>query len=55
MLLVWVKVRALVPEFRAARNNPGAYRNLEIVAKEYIDYMNRDDPKAFDTFAKMFS
>jgi hypothetical protein len=55
MLLVWVKVRALVPEFRAARNNPGAYRNLETVAKEYIDYMNRDDAQAFETFAKLFS
>jgi len=55
LLLVWVKIRDLVPEFRAARKNPGAYRNLERVAKEYIEYMNRDDPEAFDTFAKMFS
>lgn len=50
MLLTWTRIKAVVPELRQAFQNPGAYKNMETVATEYIAYMKRKDPNAYDAF-----
>ncbi len=51
LLLVWVRIRDLVPEFRKINRDPLALRNVELVAADYIDWMNRQSPEAFPAFA----
>lgn len=50
LLVVWVKIRDIVPEFRAFAKNRNIYKNLETVAQRYIQYYNRDNPDAFNSF-----
>jgi hypothetical protein len=51
LLLVWVRIRHVVPALREAHKDPTAWRNLETVAGQFIDWMNRDNADAFDAFA----
>lgn len=50
MLLVYERVRALLPELRAAGKNPHSLENLETVAKEFIEWHNRRAPEAHAAF-----
>lgn len=50
LFLVYVRIEPFLAEMRAAFQNPGLYRNLEIVARRYADYINRNDPGAADAF-----
>lgn len=52
MLLTWIKIQGLVPALRNARRNKRLYINLETAAGKMKDYMNRESPEAFDTFAE---
>ncbi len=53
LLLVWEKIRELVPSLRQARKNTRLYHNLEAVAGRMGTYMNGHSPEAYDTFAAM--
>ena len=50
LLLVWTRLKAVVPEMRVAFNNPAIYANLEAVANDYIAFMNAKDPGAYAAF-----
>jgi len=51
MLLVWVRVRKLIPEMRAAYKDPANSENLEAVGQQYIAYLERTSPGAFEAFS----
>jgi hypothetical protein len=51
LLLVWERVRDLVPLLREQNKDPMAYENLEKAASEYIEWMNRRSPGAYDAFS----
>ena len=53
LLLTWEKIRDLVPVLRAARKNQRLYGNLEKVAKQMAEYLNRESPESYDVFAEM--
>lgn len=53
LLLVWEKIKDLVPALRAARKNTRLYGNLESVAQRMGEFMNRNSPESYDTFAEM--
>lgn len=52
LLLVWVRIQKLVPKLRAAYKDPTAYQNLEQVAKDYIEWMNHQDPSIYPAFVE---
>lgn len=52
LLLVWVRLSEILPELREKHEDPQYYGNLEIAAKEYIDYLERHTPGAYEAFVK---
>lgn len=50
VLLVYERVRAILPELRAFNKNPFVLANLEAVAKEFIEWQNRRAPEAHAAF-----
>ena len=54
LLLVWVKVREMVPELRAAAKNPFTMKNIEDAALPFIEYLNQNAPGFFDTWSANF-
>lgn len=53
LLLVWEKIKDLVPVLRQARRNQRLYHNLEAVAGKMAEYMNSNSPESYDAFAVM--
>jgi hypothetical protein len=53
MLVVWEKVRALAPGFRAFTRNPKSWHNLETVGNAYIKWMQSHGPDAYAGFQGM--
>jgi hypothetical protein len=51
LLVVWEKVKDLVPALRERYGNPLLYCNLEKVARDYIGWMEREAPGAYERFA----
>jgi hypothetical protein len=51
MLLIWVRVRKLIPEMRAAYKEPTFWENLEAVGQRFIAYLERTSPGAFEAFS----
>jgi hypothetical protein len=52
LLLVWVRVRGFLPALREAYGHPAELRNLEVAARDFIQWWNELTPGAFDAFAK---
>ncbi len=50
LLLVWVRVEKLVPQVREAWGDPSMLRNLERVARLYIEWMNAQGPGVYSGF-----
>lgn len=50
LLLVYERVRAVLPDIRAFNKNPNVLGNLETVAKEFIEWHNRRAPEAHAAF-----
>jgi hypothetical protein len=46
-LVVWEKIRGLLPQMRAMFKNPTAARNLETVATRHIEWLSRQAPEAY--------
>ncbi len=55
MLVVWVRLRQLLPSLRAAYKDPNYMRNLETVGQEFADYMKAADPDAYEAFVARIS
>ena len=53
LLVVWERIRGLVPELRAIFKNPKAFSNLEIVGNAYIKYMESISPETYPGFQAM--
>lgn len=51
LLLVYERVKPILSELRAAYKDPAANKNLEAVAKRYIDYLSRTAPGSYEAFA----
>ena len=52
MLLVWERVRDIMPSAREALKHPRELRNLEEAATAYISWWNHTAPGAYDAFCK---
>jgi hypothetical protein len=52
LLLVWERVRDIVPAAREAYKHPRELRNLEEAATAYIGWWNHTAPGAYDAFSK---
>lgn len=52
LLLVWERLRDVLPELRAANKNPIEYRNLELAAKGFIDWWKAQAPGAYEAFSQ---
>ena len=50
MLLVAVRVRPVLAEIRAAYKDPTFLANLETVAQQYSDYLNKVSPGTLEAF-----
>lgn len=50
MLLVWERLRGVLPELRQAQKDPQAYRHLERVGNEFAEYYKTRGPEAYDAF-----
>ena len=50
LLVVWLRIEPLVAKARAAYKDPGYLRNLETVAKSYIEYLNKSHPETVQAF-----
>jgi len=55
LILVWEKIKHLVPEYRKMRSNPLLYGNLEKVATRHIQWMNSNAPGSYEAFAALFA
>lgn len=53
MLVVWERLRELLPAFRAMTKNPNSWHNLEIVGNAYIKHMQANGPEAYEGFQAM--
>ena len=52
LLVVWERMRDVVPEIRATNKNPNSYRNLELAATRFIDWWKAQAPGAYEAFSK---
>jgi hypothetical protein len=51
LLLVWERLREILPALREKNKDPFAYANLETVATAYIEYLDRRAPGTYAAFA----
>jgi hypothetical protein len=51
LLMVWEKVKDLVPRVRERFSAPHIYKNLETVANAFIQWMGKQAPEAYAAFA----
>ncbi|MBI1895280.1 MAG: hypothetical protein HYZ57_19555, partial [Acidobacteria bacterium] len=49
LLLVWERVKDIVPEVRAMFKDPRAWRNLETVGTRYVEFVQRE-PGAYEAW-----
>jgi len=52
MLMVWERVRDILPDMRAAYGNPHELRNLQQAAIAYIEWWNDQAPGSYEAFSK---
>ncbi len=52
MLLVWERLRDVLPDIRRVTGNPHEYANLEEAAAAFIEWWNANSPGAYDAFKK---
>ena len=50
MLLVWIRLRPLIPEMREAFKDPTYWRNLEAVGGQFCEYLNKQAPGTLEAF-----
>jgi hypothetical protein len=52
LLLVWERVRDVLPEIRQAYKDPNVWRHLEAVGNEYAKYFERQSGEGYQAFVK---
>jgi len=52
LLLVWERVRDLLPSLREAYKDPGYLKNLETVGTEFAAHLTAHGPPAYEAFLK---
>lgn len=52
LLLVWVRMRHVLPELREAQKDPYLYRHLESVGKDFEAYYRSSSQEAYEAFLK---
>jgi hypothetical protein len=52
LMLVWVRVRAILPALREAYGNAAELRNVETAAAAFTEWWNGRSPGAVEAFAK---
>jgi hypothetical protein len=50
LLFVWLRVEPVIGDLRGAFKDPNYMKNLETVAKSFMDYLNRTSPEAVQAF-----
>lgn len=55
LLYCYTRVRPIIPAIREAFGNKRYWRNLETVALDMIEWLDRDNPGAYAAFAKRIS
>jgi hypothetical protein len=50
LLFVWMRIEPIIGEVRSAFKDPNYMKNLETVAKSFIDYLNRSNPETVQAF-----
>ncbi len=50
LLVSRIRVEAIVEDIRAAYKGPSYMKNLETVAKSYVEYLDRTSPEAYPAF-----
>jgi hypothetical protein len=50
LLFVWLRVEPIIGEVRNAFKDPNYMKNLETVAKAFIEYLNRGNPETVQAF-----
>ena len=51
LLLVWERMRDILPALREKNSDAFAYTNLETVAQAYIAYLDRRSPGTYAAFS----
>ena len=51
LLLVWERLRDVVPAIREDFKDPKYYANLEVVATDYIEYLKHRGPDTYKAFS----
>jgi hypothetical protein len=52
LLLVWERIRDLVPQYREMTKDPKSWSNFETVANSYIEWLNGRGPDVYSAFSK---
>ena len=50
LLFVWMRLEPIIGEVRAAFKDPNYMKNLETVAKSFVEYLNRINPETAQAF-----
>lgn len=48
LLVIWMRLSPIIAEMREFNKDPNYFKNLEIVGNQFIDYLNKTSPGAFD-------
>ncbi|MBM3803310.1 MAG: hypothetical protein FJW26_13495 [Acidimicrobiia bacterium] len=51
LLLVWERLRDVLPQLPETNKDPVAYRNLEVVAQSFIAWMKAQSPDSYTAFS----
>jgi hypothetical protein len=51
LLMVWERLRPVLPAIREANHDPRAWHNLETVAQSFIAWLNEISPAAYEQWA----
>ncbi len=51
LLVVWERVRAVVPAVRQFYKDPKSFHNMETVAEWYIEWLRKRGPEVYESFA----
>jgi hypothetical protein len=51
LLVVWERLRDILPGIREQQKDPLYFSNIEIASREYIEYLERRSPGAYQAFS----
>ncbi len=50
LLLVWERLRPVIPALRESRKDPTSYHNIETVAEWFIEWLKKKGPEVYESF-----